>query len=96
MNAEKYHQSVADYYDEEAESFESRANDNHVLMTLRNVFRQKVLEGDVQNLLEIGYGPGLDMVWFAEAQKRLNPSMGLTLLLSFTRLFHKKQNNCQR
>ena len=68
MNAEKYHQSVADYYDEEAESFESRANDNHVLMTLRNVFRQKVLEGDVQNLLEIGYGPGLDMVWFAERQ----------------------------
>ena len=69
MNTEKYHQSVADYYDEEAESFESRANKNHVLMTLRNVFRQKVLEGDVQNLLEIGYGPGLDMVWFADVEE---------------------------
>ena len=34
MNAEKYHKSVADYYDEEADSFESRANDNHVLKTL--------------------------------------------------------------
>ena len=51
MNPKKYHQSVADYYDEEAESFESRANTNHVLMTLRNVFRQKVLEGEVQDLL---------------------------------------------
>ena len=50
MTAEKYHQSVADYYDEEAESFESRANDNHVLMTLRNVFRQKVLEGWSSNI----------------------------------------------
>ena len=45
MSAEKYHKSVADYYDEEAESFESRANDNHVLMTLRNKFRQLVLRG---------------------------------------------------
>ena len=58
MNADKYHKSVADYYDEEAEHFESRANENHVLKTLRGIFRNVVLRGDVENILEIGYGPG--------------------------------------
>ena len=50
MDSSAYHKSVADYYDE-AESFESRANDNHVLMHLRNEFRDIVLQ-DVTNLLK--------------------------------------------
>ena len=61
MNPEKYRKSVANYYDEEAETFESRANENHVLGTLREIFRKEVLKGEVQNLLEIGY---IYMVWF--------------------------------
>ena len=80
MNADKYHKSVADYYDEEAESFESRANDNHVLKTLRDLFREVVLKGDIKNILEIGYGPGLDMVWFA-GNEQINTVSGLTTSL---------------
>ena len=89
MNPKKYHQSVADYYDEEAESFESRANTNHVLMTLRNVFRQKVLEGGVQDLLEIGYGPGLDMVWFADI-KEVESVIGLDITPEFHKIVVQK------
>ena len=44
MESAEYHKSVADYYDQEAESFESRANDNHVLMHLRDQFRKIVLK----------------------------------------------------
>ena len=56
MESAEYHKSVADYYDEEAESFESRANENHVLKHLRNQFRDIVLKGEFEQLLEIGYG----------------------------------------
>ena len=89
MNSEKYHQSVADYYDEEAESFESRANDNHILMTLRNIFRQKVLEGEARHLLEIGYGPGLDMVWFADI-KEVEYVNGLDITPEFHKIVVQK------
>ncbi|MEJ6653224.1 MAG: class I SAM-dependent methyltransferase [Euryarchaeota archaeon] len=89
MSAEKYHKSVADYYDEEAESFESRANDNHVLMTLRNKFRQLVLRGEVEHLLEIGYGPGLDMVWFADAEG-VETVNGLDITPEFHKIVSRK------
>ncbi|MDB2624207.1 class I SAM-dependent methyltransferase [Candidatus Poseidoniales archaeon] len=89
MNAETYHKSVADYYDQEADSFESRANDNHVLKTLRGKFRAIVLEGDVENILEIGYGPGLDMVWFSEIARAKNVN-GLDITPEFHKIVSKK------
>lgn len=89
MSVQTYHQSVADYYDEEAESFEGRANENHVLKTLRNVFREKVLQGEVQHLLEIGYGPGLDMVWFA-ALDEVESVNGLDITPEFHNIVIKK------
>ena len=92
MNAEKYHKTVADYYDEEAESFEARANDNHVLKTLRGIFRTVVLDGDVENILEIGYGPGLDMVWFADS-KRIKTVSGLDITPEFHKIVSSKAEN---
>ena len=89
MNAERYHKSVADYYDEEATSFESRANDNHVLRTLRNKFRTIVLEGRVEDLLEIGYGPGLDMIWFSEIELVKNVN-GLDITPEFHKIVQGK------
>ena len=89
MNADKYHKSVADYYDEEAEHFESRANENHVLKTLRGIFRNVVLRGDVENILEIGYGPGLDMVWFA-GQERIDTVSGLDITPEFHKIVSAK------
>jgi SAM-dependent methyltransferase len=92
MNADEYHKSVADYYDEEAESFESRANDNHVLKTLRDTFRTIVLRGDVGNVLEIGYGPGLDMVWFA-GEERVTKVHGLDITPEFHKIVLEKAEN---
>ena len=37
---QRYNDVVADYYDFEADSFEKRAGENHVLMTLRDSFRE--------------------------------------------------------
>ena len=89
MNPEKYRKSVANYYDEEAETFESRANENHVLGTLREIFRKEVLKGEVQNLLEIGYGPGLDMVWFADL-KEVENVHGLDITPEFYKIVSQK------
>ena len=65
MNAAAYHEDVAAYYDAEAEDFEARAGQNHVLEQLRQVFRNVTMAYHPKHVLEIGYGPGLDMVWFA-------------------------------
>ncbi len=89
MNADTYHKSVAEYYDEEASSFESRANDNHVLKTLRDAFRTIVLDGEVESALEIGYGPGLDMVWFA-GNDRVAKIHGLDITPEFHAIVTKK------
>ena len=97
MESAEYHKSVADYYDEEAESFESRANENHVLKHLRNQFRDIVLKGEFEHLLEIGYGPGLDMVWFSKIDDVKQVS-GLDITPEFYRIvrdkteLHKKMN----
>ena len=97
MESAEYHKSVADYYDQEAESFESRANDNHVLMHLRDQFRKIVLKGECEHLLEIGYGPGLDMVWFSKIDNVKQVS-GLDITPEFYRIvkdkteLHKKMN----
>ena len=64
-----YQKSVADYYDEEASTFEDRAGNNPVLSELRRQFREVVLAGEIDTILEIGYGPGLDMVWFAQREE---------------------------
>jgi len=89
MSSADYHQTVADYYDEEAASFEGRANDNHVLMQLRDAFRAVVLEGDTDVLLEIGYGPGLDMVWFAEENPERSV-IGLDITPEFHAIVERK------
>ena len=40
---QRYNDVVADYYDFEADSFEKGAVENHVLMTLRDSFREITL-----------------------------------------------------
>ena len=66
---EDYDEVVADYYNEEASTFEQRAEENHVLMWLRDDFREITLSFKPRKLLEIGYGPGLDMTWFADREE---------------------------
>ena len=66
---EDYDEVVAEYYDEEANTFEQRAEENHVLMWLRDEFREITLSFKPRQMLEIGYGPGLDMTWFADREE---------------------------
>ena len=54
MGGDDYHQSVADYYNEEASSFENRADSNPVLVELRDQFRDIVLQGDVGTIQQFG------------------------------------------
>lgn len=91
MESADYHQSVADYYDQEASTFENRAETNPVLVELRQQFREVVLQGEVDTILEIGYGPGLDMIWFAEREET-----SLVQGLDITPNFHKiVQSKCK-
>lgn len=89
MNDDTYNETVANYYDKEAHSFEDRANSNPLLAHLRQCFRDVVLEGEVSTLLEIGYGPGLDMVWFSQ-QDAVSAVHGLDITPNFHKIVTEK------
>ena len=89
MSSKDYHKTVADYYDEEAHSFEERARQNPILNNLRQQFRDVVMEGEVENLLEIGYGPGLDMVWFSKHDE-VKKVHGLDITPNFQKIVANK------
>jgi len=84
VSAAAYHEDVAAYYDAEAEDFEARAGQNHVLEQLRQAFRDVTMAYDPKHVLEIGYGPGLDMVWFAN-----QPDVEIVHGLDVTPTFHR-------
>ena len=84
-----YHEVVAAYYNSEADSFEKRAGENHVLETLRGRFRSKVLELKPTQLLEIGYGPGLDLTFFAD-QSEIEAVYGLDIAEEFCKIAQSK------
>ena len=89
MNGTAYHDEVAAYYDAEAEDFEARAGQNHVLEQLRQAFRNVTMAYDPKHVLEVGYGPGLDMVWFAD-QPGVETVYGLDVTPTFHRIVSEK------
>ncbi len=63
-----YYEEVGRYYDEDARDFLRRYEGNYVLQTLREDFRRQTLRhlrDRPKRILEIGFGPGLDMEFFA-------------------------------
>ncbi len=86
---EGYHDEVAAYYDEESDSFEQRAGQNHVLEDLRGFFRTITLAHAPRRMLEIGYGPGLDMTWFAD-RPEIEIVHGVDLTPGFHRIVKRK------
>ena len=92
MNVEAYHDEVAAYYDAEAEDFEARAGQNHVLEQLRQAFRDVTMSYGPRRMLEIGYGPGLDMEWFAD-QPNTTMVYGLDVTPSFHRIVTGKSES---
>ncbi len=59
-----YYKSVKTYYDEDANDFDNRYWQNPVLQIIRQSFREEVKNHPMSNILEIGFGTGLDMVHF--------------------------------
>jgi len=62
----RYYHTVAAYYDQESERFEEHYRNNRILQRLRDDFRRITEQYPFQSCLEIGYGPGLDLRYFAE------------------------------
>ena len=65
-SAAEYYAQVGSYYDENAPQFESRTCTNETHQTIRNSFREETGCYGFSTALEIGYGPGIDMLYFAE------------------------------
>jgi SAM-dependent methyltransferase len=61
-----YYEAVEAYYDADAIDFEKRYWENPVLRKIRQDFREEVKRHKFKNALEIGYGPGFDLVHFAQ------------------------------
>ncbi|MAL51499.1 MAG: hypothetical protein CL991_02400, partial [Euryarchaeota archaeon] len=84
MSEAAYYDEVAAYYDVEADEFEARVCDNHVRQHMLDAFRKVTLEHQPKRMLEIGYGPGVDMFWFAE-----QPEVEVVHGLDVTPAFHR-------
>ncbi|RYD56864.1 MAG: class I SAM-dependent methyltransferase [Sphingobacteriales bacterium] len=62
-----YYKEVGEYYDQDAPQFEHRYWENKTLQTIRQSFREETEAqqfGD--NILEVGFGPGVDIIYFAK------------------------------
>ncbi|MEX0982225.1 MAG: methyltransferase domain-containing protein [Bacteroidales bacterium] len=66
MKKKNYYKQVEDYYNEDAADFDQRYWENPVLQIIRQDFREEVKRHTFKNMLEIGYGTGLDLVHFAK------------------------------
>ncbi len=64
--AETYYGKVAAYYDFDSRNFEERAKQNSVLGRIRQEFRDLSEVFVRGNVLEIGCGPGLDLLYWAQ------------------------------
>ena len=61
-----YYHSVGTYYDKDAIDFEHRYWENDTLQRIRQSFREHIRKYNFTKALEIGFGPGFDMVHFAQ------------------------------
>ena len=61
-----YYGKVKSYYDEDSINFKQRGESNPLLNEIRTSFREESEGISFQNALEIGYGPGFDLVYFAQ------------------------------
>ncbi len=59
-----FYEQVATYYDGDAADFDARYWKNPLLQRIRQDFREEVKRHAFSNMLEIGYGSGLDLVHF--------------------------------
>lgn len=61
-----YYEQIKTYYNADSGNFEDRYWENQTLQRIRNSFRKVSDRYSTQSILEIGFGPGLDVIYFAE------------------------------
>jgi len=61
-----YYTKIRDYYDTDSAHFENRCLGNKTLQTIRESFRKESSKFSFTSSLEIGFGTGLDLIYFAE------------------------------
>lgn len=61
-----YYKKVQEYYNEDSGNFEHRYWENKTLQNIRASFRDETTVKPKASILEIGFGPGLDTLYFAE------------------------------
>lgn len=66
METSTYYEKVGVYYDEDAPLFEKRYWANGTLQKIRSSFRKETEKYYFGNALEIGFGPGVDMLYYAQ------------------------------
>jgi ubiquinone/menaquinone biosynthesis C-methylase UbiE len=93
----KYYNEVGNYYDNDANDFDSRYWSNPVLQQIRQSFREEVKRIDSKTILEIGCGTGLDLVHFSnifpEKQIFGIDISGEMVRISESRIQKNKSNN---
>jgi ubiquinone/menaquinone biosynthesis C-methylase UbiE len=61
----KYYEEVNRYYNDDAANFEKRYGANKLLQRIRESFREESSLYVGKRILEIGYGPGFDLAYYA-------------------------------
>lgn len=61
---QSYYDRVASHFNEDAKLYEQRYEENPILKKIRNDFRSYTEKYNFSSVLEIGCGPGIDMVYF--------------------------------
>ncbi len=90
-----YYKDVALYYDEDANlGFEVRAGVNTSLDRIRKDFRKITTEYELNDVLEIGCGPGFDIHWFASNYPDKN-FMAVDISEEMVKLTQKRLNKDQ-
>ena len=64
--SQEYYNKVQEYYNYDSEGYGERFAENETLVKLRASFRDNTPIENAQNILEIGFGPGSDLCYFAQ------------------------------
>ena len=87
-----YYSEVGHYYDKDAVDFERRYHLNPALQRIRQSFRERVKSHPQSTVLEVGFGPGFDLVHFAE-QFPEQQYYGIDISEEMVRLTQEKIDN---
>ncbi len=89
-----FYKKVEAYYNDDAADFDARYWKNPFLQRMRQDFREEVKRYPFRNMLEIGYGSGLDMVHFGQTHPDCMVT-GIDISTAMQQLARQKIAACQ-